>query len=136
MTMEVWRPWRLMAKVQVLVRVWRCFLHISFRDAREPLPQFITRLGRVSRGSGTRIPPNRLRGAVLRALHLGPWRPTCLANALVLYRLLREQGDPAELVIGLPVEAITHEAHAWVELNGEDLGPFPGAHHSALARFT
>jgi len=125
----------LSTKAQILARIWRCFLSITFRDPREPLPQFIARLGRVAPRSGSHLPPRRLRGAVLRALHLGPWRPTCLANALVLYRLLREQGDAAELVIGLPVEALDHRAHAWVELDGQDLGPFPGNHHTALARF-
>jgi hypothetical protein len=133
--MELVRPWPVTTKAQILLRIWRCFLSITFRDPREPLPQFIARLGRVGRRSGDRIPPLRLRRAVLRALHLGPWRPSCLANALVLYRLLCEQGDPAELVIGLPVEALDHRAHAWVELDGQDLGPFPGDHHTALARF-
>ena len=134
-TMELAGPLPLATKAQVVLRIWRCFLRITFRDPREPLPDFIARLGRVDGHRGDRMPPIRLRRAILRALHIGPWRPTCLANALVLYRLLREQGDSAELVIGLPREAITHEAHAWVELNGRDLGPFPGAHHTALARF-
>ena len=136
MAVERSRPWPVTTKAQILLRIWRCFLSITFRDPREPLPQFIARLGRASPRFGDRIPPLRLRRAVLRVLHLGPWRPTCLANALVLYRLLREQGDPAELVIGLPVEALNHEAHAWVELDGQDLGPFPGQHHTALARFS
>ena len=134
-SVDLVQPLPLTMKAQMLVRIWRCFLGITLRDPREPLPQFITRLGRVESRQGNRIPPVRLRRAILRALHVGSWRPTCLANALVLYRLLREQGDSAELVIGLPVEALTHEAHAWVELNGQDLGPFPGIHHTALARF-
>jgi hypothetical protein len=123
-------------KARLLLRIWRCFLSVMLRDPREPLPHFIARLGRAPLPRSTdRVSPVRLRRAVLRALRLGPWRPTCLANALVLYRLLREQGDHAELVIGLPVEALTHEAHAWVELDGQDLGPFPGDHHTPLARF-
>ena len=134
--MELVRPWSVTTKAQILLRIWRCFLSIPLRDPREPLPQFIARFGRVAPRSTDRIPPLRLRRAVLRALHLGPWRPTCLANALVLYRLLREQGDPAEFVIGLPLEALNHRAHAWVELDGQDLGPFPGDHHTALARFS
>ena len=128
-------PLPLSTKLRVAARIWRSFLRITFRDPREPLPQFITRFGRVASHRSDRIPPLRLKGAVLRVLRLGPWRPTCLANALVLYRLLHEQGDPAELVIGLPIEALDHRAHAWVELDGQDLGPFPGLHHSALARF-
>jgi hypothetical protein len=128
--------WTLGGKFRIVLRIWTCFLRILLRDRREPLPQFISRLGRVRPQSRNPLPPLRLRGAILRALHVGPWRPTCLTNALILYRLLREQGDPAELVIGLPVEALTHDAHAWVELHGQDLGPFPGAHHTPLARFS
>jgi Transglutaminase-like superfamily len=72
-----------------------------------------------------------------RALHIGARRPSCLVSALILFRLLREQGDPAELVIGLPEDAGTKEAHAWVELDGRDVGPPPGrGHHVALARYT
>jgi len=78
-----------------------------------------------------------LSGAVDRSLRLGPFRTRCLFGALVLYRLLREQGDPAELVIGLPEEARDQAAHAWVELGGFDLGPPPGrGTHTELARFS
>jgi len=128
-------PLPLSLKVRLAARVWWSFLRVVLRDPREPLPRFVERWGRIPHPRGPWIAPPRLRGAVLRALHLGPWRPSCLVNALVLYRLLHEQGDQAELVIGLPVDARDHEAHAWVELDGEDLGPFPGSHHSPLARF-
>ena len=52
------------------------------------------------------------------------------------YRLLREQGDEPELVIGLPQTAADKDAHAWVELDGVDVGPPPGrGTHEELARF-
>jgi hypothetical protein len=73
---------------------------------------------------------------VYRTLRLGPRQPTCLVNALVLYRLLREQGDQAELVIGLPADAADKDAHAWVELDGVDVGPPPGrSGHAEMGRF-
>jgi hypothetical protein len=54
----------------------------------------------------------------------------------VLFTLLRRRGSQAELVIGLPENASTHEAHAWVELDGRDVGPPPGQNgHVQLARF-
>ena len=54
----------------------------------------------------------------------------------MLYRLLRRQGDPAELVIGLPASPRDKDAHAWVELDGRDVGPFPGRNgHVELARY-
>ena len=71
-----------------------------------------------------------------RTLKVGRRQPTCLVNALVLYRLLREQGDHAELVIGLPAKAADKDAHAWVELDGVDMGPPPGrSGHAEMARF-
>jgi hypothetical protein len=58
-------------------------------------------------------------------------------NALVLFRLLREQGDAAELVIGLPENPGGKDAHAWVELEGVDVGPPPGrSGHDEMARFS
>ena len=55
----------------------------------------------------------------------------------MLFRLLREQGDDVELVIGLPEEAADERAHAWVELHGRDVGPPPGrAGHEEMARLS
>jgi len=100
-----------------------------------PLPLLAQELGRAPI-STNRQPPRVLSGAVDRSLRLGPFRTRCLFGALVLFRLLREQGDPVELVIGLPADARDHAAHAWVELGGIDLGPPPGrGNHSELARF-
>jgi hypothetical protein len=56
---------------------------------------------------------------------------------LVLYRLLKEQGDEPELVIGLSEHLTDHLAHAWIELEGIDIGPRPGRDgHHELARFS
>jgi hypothetical protein len=83
-----------------------------------------------------RYPPALLSRAVYRSLQLGPLRPRCLTSSLVLYRLLREQGDEAEVVIGLPAAARDHAAHAWVELDNRDIGPPPGRRgHAAIARY-
>ncbi len=94
---------------------------------------------RLRRPPLVRIPPlspRRLGRIVDRVLRLGPYRPRCLVLSLVLFRLLRRQGTPAELVIGLPREAESHEAHAWVEVDAEDVGPPPGRMgHEGLARY-
>ena len=83
-----------------------------------------------------RRPPLRLANAVDRTLRLGRRRPTCLVSSLVLFRLLRAQGDAAELVIGLPASPRDKDAHAWVELEGTDVGPPPGRNgHVELARY-
>jgi hypothetical protein len=66
---------------------------------------------------------------------VGRHRPRCLINALVLFRLLREQGEAAILVIGLPEVATDERAHAWVEVDGRDVGPPPGGRgYRELAR--
>jgi hypothetical protein len=76
-----------------------------------------------------------LSSAVHKSLRLGNRRPRCLVNALVLFRLLREQGEQAELVIGLLPNAPNQRAHAWVELDGRDVGPPPGRFgHEEMAR--
>jgi hypothetical protein len=50
--------------------------------------------------------------------------------------MLREQGTPAELVIGLAADARDHLAHAWIEVDGIDVGPPPGRYgHSPIARY-
>jgi hypothetical protein len=64
------------------------------------------------------------------------YHPRCLTAALVLYRLLREQGESAELVVGLPREPLDKTAHAWIEVDGVDVGPPPGRQgHEELARY-
>ncbi len=124
------------AKMVLALRIWTSFLRVQLRLRRTPLPALVTGLGRSGGSCRRRHPPARLSRAVDRSLRLGSRRPTCLARALVLFRLLREQGDPAELVIGLPQQAAGQEAHAWVELEGLDVGPPPGrGEHVALGRF-
>src|SRR5919204_545317 len=113
------------SKTRLALRVLRCYAHVRPRVHRQPLPGFVARLGTPDRRAAQPQPPLRLSRAVSRTLRVGGRQPTCLVNALVLYRLLREQGDHAELVIGLPEAATDKDAHAWVELDGVDVGPAP-----------
>jgi Transglutaminase-like superfamily len=123
------------ARAALALRIWARFLFVRTMLPRQPLPAFATRLGRPRRRR-RELPPAQLARAVHRSLHLGGRRPTCLVASLVLFRLLREQGDPAEVVIGLPGAATSKDAHAWVELDGIDVGPPPGrGTHEAMARF-
>jgi len=122
-------------KVLLALRVWRTFVRVQTGRRRATLPTFVQELGRARiRRDG--YPPALLSRAVHRSLQLGPLRPRCLTSSLVLYRLLREQGDQAQVVIGLPREAHDHAAHAWVELGDRDVGPPPGrGGHAPMARF-
>jgi len=126
----------LRAKAGLAVRIWVLLARVLVGLRREPLPALVARLGRAPAQPGQRFAPDRLSRAVDRSLRVGGRRPRCLVNALVLYRLLREQGDDAELVVGLPARPVDKDAHAWVELGGVDVGPPPGrSGHEELARF-
>lgn len=124
------------AKLGLALRVWSRYAAIRLTVRRKPLPELVAKLSHPARLAATRHPPARLSRAVDRALRVGRHHPTCLVNSLVLFRLLREQGDDAELVIGLPADARNRIAHAWVEIDGQDVGPAPGrGRHEPLARF-
>lgn len=121
-------------RVALFARVWVIAAQVQMSLRHRQLPDVVAAIPAVSRHGY--FPPALLSRAVTRSLHIGHWRPRCLLRSLVLYRLLREQGDAAELVIGLHEEADTHDAHAWVELRGDDVGPWPGrGRHAELARY-
>jgi hypothetical protein len=121
-------------RILLLVRIWWIAAGIPLAIRRRPLPDVVRRLG-ARRGHRT-WPPLLLSRAVSRGLRIGPWQPRCIIRALVLYRLLRAQGTPAELVIGLSERATSTDAHAWIEVAGRDVGPAPGRFgHQELVRY-
>ncbi len=124
-------------KARLLLRIWFWFVAVHVRLRLHPLPEVIARLRAGGRHQPLAIAPARLGVVIPAALTLAGHRPRCLINALIHYRLLTEQGESPELVIGLPDEAEDHLAHAWVELAGVDVGPPPGrAGHIPLARYS
>lgn len=124
------------ARLRLWLRIVRWYLVVRVRTGREPLPKLAARISDAGPPRSERIPPRQLAWAVDRTLRIGRLRPRCIFNALVLYRLLHEQGDAAELVIGLPKHATDKSAHAWVEIDGIDIGPPPGQNgHEPMARF-
>ena len=63
--------------------------------------------------------------------------PRCLIAALVAFRLDRAEGHLVEIVIGLPMQPVDKDAHAWLEIDGHDVGPPPGRYgHVELARYS
>jgi hypothetical protein len=123
-------------KISMFVRIWAWFLALSVLFRFLPLPRLVAWLSSASRfRRGDRAPTN-LGRIVWRSLSIGGYQPRCLTAALVLYRLLTEQGESPELVIGLPGDAQDNRAHAWVEIDGADVGPPPGKQgHEELARY-
>ncbi len=128
-----WGPFR---KAALFARAWMELVWIWWSLRRHALPEVVRRAGDVPVVEGRYINPSRYGRVVGRALGAGPASPRCLLRALVLFRQLKRQGDDAELVIGLPIEAVDKDAHAWVEIDGRDVGPPPGrAMHEPLARY-
>lgn len=125
-----------LAKVRMFTRIWRWFLIARFGVGRETLPVLVERLGDVQRGAPQQLTPKHLGLIVHRSLAIGSHRPKCLNSSLVLYRLLREQGEVPEIVIGLPSRPFDKDAHAWIEVDGVDVGPPPGrSGHVEIARY-
>ena len=124
------------SKSLLVARIWWSFAMTWVAVRRDPLPAVVARFSDLPRRRRRSLHPRRLGTIVWRVLAVGPWRARCLFLALVLFRLLREEGERPVLVIGMPREPKDKDAHAWVELDGVDVGPPPGgAGHQVLARF-
>lgn len=124
----------LLLKLSLLWRIWTTATRVRLALWLRPLPEVVSALAVSS--DDAPLPAALLSRAIFRGLRVGPWQPRCLIRSLVLYRLLRGQGDPAVLVIGLHEGARTADAHAWVELAGQDVGPPPGgAGYRELSRY-
>jgi len=77
----------------------------------EPDPQSAARPARPS------VPT--VVAAVRLATSIWPFRTTCLVRSMVLARMLRRRGYPAEVVIGVREDGVEEDprfAHAWVEV--------------------
>lgn len=121
--------------MRLALRIWRAYVRVKRSLKRLPIADLTADLAGPSAAAAP-LRPDMLSRAVDRSLRIGRIRPRCLTSSLVLFRLLRAQGDPAELVIGLPPDAKDHAAHAWIEIDGIDVGPPPGrGRHAELARF-
>jgi hypothetical protein len=123
-------------KLVMFGRIWSWFIAMNLLFRLVPLPRLVLRLSTSRQSHGPLIAPRRLGRAVSRSLSIAGYQPRCLTAALVLFRLLSEQGHSAELVLGLPHEPRDNRAHAWIEVDGLDVGPPPGKQgHAELARY-
>ena len=107
---------------------------INLALRRKPLPEVVQSLGHPTDRPFHN--PRQLTHWVDRSLRLGPFMPRCVVRSLVLYHYLRREGWPAEIVIGLPDRPADKNAHAWIEVDGQDVGPPPGrGQHVEMARY-
>lgn len=119
------RSWPRQARLPLGVRVWLLYFLVQVGLRRRSLAEEIARGRRPCAGRDW-IRASALGQAVHQLLRIGPFRPRCLITSLILCRLLWDRGDAAQLVIGLPPDAASRRAHAWVEVDGVDVGPPPG----------
>lgn len=118
-------PLSAIARLVLLARVWLQYAAVARGLRARGFPGVLERVGR--QGVASRYPAPLLNRAVSRGLRVGRWQPRCLHRSLVLYSMLREHGEPAELVIGIQPGASSTDAHAWVEVSGVVVGPSPGS---------
>lgn len=93
-----------------------------------PLGRFLATLGRDGR-RGRRAPEMDLARAarlVEGLFRRYPFRASCLKKSLVLLRLARRRGIPAQLRIGVRKDGRELLAHAWIECAGRTLLPGDG----------
>lgn len=127
----------LATKIGLVLTAWYWFLRVHLLLRTHTLPRVVERLRPAATvGEKPQLNPRRLGRIVGKSLRLRDKQARCLIGSLVLYRMLLEQGTPAELVIGLPADARDHLAHAWIEVDGIDVGPPPGRYgHEPIARY-
>jgi hypothetical protein len=134
--MTITRPPSLTDRLAIAIRSLWLLAVVRGQLRRDDLPTVVASLREVDRPRSARARPVRMGSIVARTLALGPWRARCLHTSLILFRLLREQGEDPEIVIGLKETPREKDAHAWVELAGRDVGPPPGrGRHQELARY-
>lgn len=124
-----------MNRYRLAVRIVSRFVLVSRLLAKLSLPEVVDALS--SREVRHRKEdPGRIRYGIDRLLMRPGFRFRCLPRALVMFTLLVEQGDRPRLLIGLPLEPASTETHAWIELDGHDVGPSPGkSGHEAIASY-
>jgi len=106
---------------RVLARAW-CYL-LALDVGLRILP--VTRLlpcAPARRPRAMAVPPERVTHLLGLAWRLSPVRATCLKDALVLARLLRDEGVAATVRFGVARRDASLDAHAWVEHPGQAPG--------------
>lgn len=137
MTRPAKTPLPASTKAALAALAWLEYARVMASVRRMALPDLVRRLETASHHLPlSPLDPIRLGKLVAKVLNRGPVRPRCLTLSLVFFRLLVRQGTKAELVIGLPPSPSSHEAHAWVEVEGRVVGPPPGRlGHEEMVRY-
>ena len=123
-------------RTRLAFRIWRRYVVVKVQLSRQPLAESIQTLRDRRPASPIDQGPQQLGRSVVRALTVGRIQPRCLTLALIHMTLLEDNRIPNQLVIGLPKDPRSPRAHAWIEIDGIDIGPPPGRHgHEELVRY-
>lgn len=124
------------AKARLVARIWLVYVKVRLTLWRNSLPRAVEILSTGRRPSHPPLDHLHMARIIDRTLRIRALRPRCLSRSLVLYHLVRQDSASVELVLGLPESLEGHQAHAWVEVGGIDIGPAPGGHgYEELARY-
>jgi hypothetical protein len=128
---------RTIRRVRLAVAIWFRYLVVKALLVRKlPLPKVVETLRRRPHRRPPHQEPRQLGRSIVRSLSIGNLQPRCLTLALVHSSFLQDMELAHDLVIGLPRNPTSVAAHAWIELDGIDIGPPPGRHgHEEMARF-
>jgi len=122
-------------KVALGFEVLATYVEVRLHLRRKSLPEALKALRGVERleeTAGLQEAP-RLARAVRRTLAVLPVDGRCLAQSLVLTRLLSRRGIASDLVIGV-VPGEDFAAHAWVEVEHVPLLPAYDGEFATLGR--
>jgi hypothetical protein len=106
----------------------------GFRATRESLERFPLKANLEQESATASRRAAQTAHLVNLADQHGLVHPSCLAKSLTLWWLLRREGIPTALRIGIRKENQKFEAHAWVERDGAALNE-PEEHHRHFTAF-
>ena len=127
-----WTTWQKLdrSEKRLFLHAWLLLLRVDLALRRQPFEKVRRGLGRGLEGEGAVEQPHKLAWDTWRvvsaAAHHHLYEMTCLRRALVLQRLLAEQGLGVGMYIGVRKEAGKVLAHAWIEVEGEAVGEARG----------
>ncbi len=123
-------------RLWLATRIALLYAQARWLMATTTLPAAVVALGHPARSTSTDLTTEQLARGVDKVLRIGRRRLRCLPRALVLYSLLVEIGHDPKLVVGVLEPSPSPIAHAWVEIDGLDVGPPPGrGAHTAMATY-
>ncbi|MFC1720156.1 lasso peptide biosynthesis B2 protein [Pseudomonadota bacterium] len=129
--LEQWRklpPWerRLLLSSAALLPLIGLLIRLAgYRKTKNLLQSWVPSSAKVNPYRMPHDDPERIAQLVAIATRHGPYRATCLRQALAVWWLLARRGVQADIKFGVQPNQPELKAHAWVEVNGKALNHPP-----------